>query len=249
MTMPNPTASAKDSGPAPAALAQALDALKTYDRGSGRAALLPLDQAVAAASIEPEQGSARSPLERQLAAILGAGGSDVAREYICSKLALIGTERSVPALRELLDHPQLATAARTALEALSCPEAARGLRESLPALKGLPQLGAINSLGNRPDAQSAGALIPLLKDSDPAIAGAAAAALGNIGSVEAGAALVEFCPKAPEPLRAAAADAALTCAERLLNAGRPTEAQALYDALAGTPWPPHVRQAAQRGKG
>jgi hypothetical protein len=77
--------------------------------------------------------------------------------------------------------------------------------------------------------------------------GAAAAALGNIGSVAAGQALRQFYPKAPAPLRHKAADAALNCAQHLLEAGQRAEAQALYRMLAEPTQPAHIQEAAQRG--
>jgi HEAT repeat protein len=234
-----------DAAPTPAALAQALEALKTYDRGSGRAALLPLDAAVAAASRNPSP--ARQQLERQLAATLQAGGSAVAREYLCSKLALIGSAPSAAALAALLDDPLLATAARNALEALPPAAAAHALRQRLPHLRSLAKVGAVNSLGHLGDAASAGLLTGLLKDAEEEVAAAAAAALGGIGSVQAGEALRDFYPKAPEALRLGTADALLYCAERLLAANQRAQAQALYQVLARATPAAHLRDAAQRG--
>ncbi|MGA2867147.1 MAG: HEAT repeat domain-containing protein [Verrucomicrobiota bacterium] len=240
-----PPAKSSNAPPAPGALAQALEALKAYDRGSGRAALLPIDQAAAAASLN--DAPSRQQLEQQLVAILRAGGSVVAREYICAKLGLIGSEQSVPALSQLLAEAQLGTAARNALEALPCPQATQALRKALGRLHGLPKAGAINSLGNRREAASAGALKELLKDADPEVAGAAVAALGRIGSVAAGRALRHFYPKAPAALQHKTADAALNCAEHLLEAGQRAEAQALYRMLAEPTQPAHIQEAAQRG--
>ncbi len=243
--IPAPAAKSADAAPAPGALAQALEALKTYDRGSGRAALLPLDAAVAAAGMNASP--TRQQLEQQLAGILQAGGSVVAREYLCSKLALIGSAPSAAALGALLDDALLATAARNALEALPPTAAAQALRARLPHLQGLAKMGAVNSLGRLGDAASAGPLIELLKDAEGEVAAAAAAALGRIGSVQAGAALRDFYTKAPEALRLGTADALLNCAERLLEANQRAEAQALYQALARATRPAHIQEAAQRG--
>jgi len=243
-SIPAPAVKSADAAPAPGALAQALDALKTYDRGSGRAALLPLDGAVAAASMNASP--TRQQLEQQLAVILQAGGSAVAREYLCSKLALIGSARSAAALGALLDDPLLATAARNALQALAPTAAAQALRERLPHLQSLAKVGALNSLGHLGDAASTGPLTELLKDGEGEVA-AAAAALGGIGSAQAGEALLDFYPKAPEALRLGTADALLNCAERLLEANQRAEAQALYQAVARATRAAHIQDAAQRG--
>jgi HEAT repeat protein len=151
---------------------------------------------VAAASLS--DSPARKQLEQQLTAVLQAGGSTVARDYLCSKLALIGSGQSVPALAAWLDDAPGDTAARDALEALPPPLAAQALCRRLPRLKGLAKVGAVNSLGHLRDAAGAGPLSELLKDAEGEVAAAAAAALGGIGSVQAGEALRDFYPKAPE---------------------------------------------------
>jgi HEAT repeat protein len=226
------------------ALSTAFDALKSYDQGSSRGALLPIDEAVAASL---DDTGARSELERQLAAALKKGGSVVAREYICSKLALIGTEFCVPALATLLATPEFATAARNALEAIPGRQATKVLRDSLSKVKGLQKIGVINSLGARRDADSVRALSALLNAADPAIVAAAAAALGGIGTNQAGKALREFLLKAPEGLRVKVADAVLACAEQLLTADKRAVAKGLYQLLTAGTRPKHIQQAAVRG--
>ena len=226
------------------ALNAAFEALKTYGPGSSRAALLPMDEAIVACL---DDNSARKGLERRLVTALNSGGSDVAREYICSKLILIGTARCVSALAARLNIPELATAARNALEAIPDRQASEAVRDSLPKVEGLQKLGVINSLGARRDAQSIRALTTLLGNADAAIAGAAAGALGDIATAKAGKALCKFLPNAPEAIREKAADACLNCAERLMATGRRADARALYRLIATATQPNHVQQAATRG--
>ncbi len=207
----------------PAPLDDAFSALRSYDQGSSRAALLPIDEAVVAALPDPAD---RLTLETRLLAALSAGGSSVALEYLCAKLTLIGSALAVPALAALLDQPALTTAARNALEAAPHPEATAALRAQLPKLAGLPLLGVVQSLGIRR---------------------AAAAALGEIGTPAAAAALRDFSARAPAVVAPALADALLVCAERLLAAGARAAAQSLYQLLATAAQPVHVRLAATRG--
>ncbi len=245
--MPEATPAVKPADAAPAAkvVTQALESLKTYDRGSGRAALLPVDQAVAAASRADD--STRKALEEELVTSLRAGGSAVAREYLCAKLALIGSTRAAAALGELLGDPLLATGARNALEAMPLAEAGPVLRERLAQLKGLAKVGAINSLGKLRDVASTDMLIGLLKDPEPEIAAAAACALGGIGSAQAADALRDFYARAAETLRRRTGDALLSCAERLIDTGHRGAALGLYRVLDQAGTPAHVRDAAQRG--
>jgi hypothetical protein len=228
----------------PAAVDKAFEALNTYDCGSARASLVPVDDAVRSSLGD---AAARQGLERRLAAALATKASPVAKEYVCAKLGLMGAAGAVPALAALLSEPALSHAARSALEAMPCPEAVEALRNSLPKLGGLLKVGVINSLGARQDARSVPALAALLKDADTQVAAAAAAALGAVGTLEAAKALRAFQPKAPEAMRLVVADACLACAERLLANGKKAPAQAFYQALATAEQPKHIQLAAKRG--
>lgn len=235
-----PTAPAEDTP----ALDQAFTALPSYDSGSSRGALMPIDNAV-----RDGVGNAAAPnkLEQRLAALLLTKMSPVAKEYICSKLGLIGSAESVPALAGMLPDPDLHHIARNALEAMPCPEAVQALRESLPRLRGRQKAGVVSSLGTRRDPLSVPVLGKLLADSDAEIAGAAATALGHIGTIEAVHTLQQFLPNAPDPVRLAVADGCLAGAERLLRDGKKAEAQTMYRALADSQQPKHVRLAVERG--
>jgi len=227
-----------------AAIDQAFEALKAYGHGSSRGPLMPIDDAV---RTPVGQAAARRELERRLLAALKGRVSPVAKEYVCAKLGLIGSAASVSTLAELLTDNELADAARSALEALPGPEALKALRDSLPKLVGRQKAGVINSLGIRRDARGVAVLASLLPDSDNAIAGAAAAALGNIGTVKAARSLLRFQPKAPGAIRLLLADACLACAERLMTDGNKAEALAVYKALTDSDQPKQVRQAASHG--
>lgn len=227
-----------------ATLAQAFEALKTYDWGSDRKALGPIDDAVTATR---GNDAARKDLETRLAAVLGSGLSRAAKDFACRTLTVIGTAASVPALSALLGDAELSHMARYALERMPAPEAAAALRDALPKLGGKLKIGAIGSLGVRRDEASVPALAALIGCSDFAVATAAADALGDIGCEAAAKALCDAAKAAPAAVKPAAADAALAAAERLLSDGNTTAALATYGALlAGNP-PKYIRLAASRG--
>jgi HEAT repeat protein len=222
----------------------AFAALKTYGEGSGRAALLPLDEAARAAA---KDTSARSALERRLAAVLQEHGSVAAREYVCAKLTLIGSASCVPTVAALLSHPTLSTAARNTLEAIPGRRAVQALRAILPKLDGLQKVGVIHSLGRRRDTGSTQMLAKLLKPGEPAATEAAVAALGEIGTSAAAKALRDYLAKSPPALHAKLADALLCCAERLSADGKNSDAAELYRALKATAPPRHVQHAVAVG--
>ncbi len=226
------------------ALDKALDALKSYEWGSDRAALQAIDSAVAASHAD---AAAAKALEARLVEALKADPPQAAQDYLCRQLSLVGSAACVPAVAELLTDQKLSHMARYALERISDAAAVAALREALPKVDGDLKVGVINSLGVRRDAESTAALTALLADANEKVAGAAASALGDIGSSEAAKALGEFQAKASDSLKLVAADAYLACAEQLLADGKKLEAMAIYKSLATPDQPRHVRLAATRG--
>ena len=227
-----------------AAVDKAFEALKTYDWGTDRKTLSPIDEAVVATRGD---AAARKDLETRLVAVLTSGASRSAKDYVCRTLKTIGTAESVPALAALLPGKDLSHMARYALERIPAPEAAAAMRDALPKLSGTLKVGVIGSLGVRRDAASVAALAGLLGDADKSIASEAAHALGTIGNLEAGKTLGEWAKKAPEGVKPAVVDACLVCAEQLLADGKKAEAIVLYKSLSGEDQPKHVRLAARRG--
>ncbi len=236
---------APETRPAPstAELDAAFAALARYDHGSGRGALQPLDDAVAAAT---RDAALRAGLEARLVAVLRGPASAVAREYACAQLARIGGADAVAALAVLLSDPDLAHAAANALRAIPGEAASRALRRSLGLLSGLSLGGAVAALGQRRDAASVVELVGLLRHAEERVVTAAAAALGEIGTVAAARELRAFLARAPETVRPALADACLVCAEHLGRAGEAGAARTLLDALLGAGPAPHVRAAVLR---
>jgi len=225
------------------ALDKAFEALKTYDWGKDRAALKPLDDAVAASAGD---AAAQKALESRLAAMLGTDAPQAAKDVVCRQLSLIGSAACVPAVAPLLTDEKLSHMARYALERIPDAAAVKAMRDALPKVKGRVKVGVINSLGVRRDAESTATLVKLLGDSDAEIASAAAAALGSIGSPEAAKALGAFQAKAPKTLQLAAADAYLACAEQLLADGKKVDAMMIYKTLSKSDHK-HVKLAAMRG--
>jgi hypothetical protein len=226
------------------ALDTAIETLKSYDWGSDRAALQAIDRAVAAAHEDPAAGK---QLETRLVELLKADPPQAAKDYLCRQLSLVGSAACVPAVASLLTDERMSHMARYALERISDDAAVAALREAMPKLEGDLKVGVINSLGVRRDTESTATLIGLLGDANERVAGAAAAALGDIGTIETAKALGEFQSKASEALKLVAADAYLACAEHLLADGKKLDAMKIYRQLAKPDQPKHVRLAATRG--
>lgn len=224
-------------------LDRALEALNSFDWGSDLGALAPIEDAVVASHGKPDE---RQQLETRLLAALKGNLSRDARDYLCRKLAAVGSASAVSALAGLLVNPESSHMARYALEQISGPEAAAALRDALTKVTGSLRIGIISSLGGRRDTASASALGGLLKDSDPATARAAALALGAIGS-PAAAKTLQAATQGANGNAAALIDALLHCAESLLAEQKLPEANAIYKVLNDPQQPRLIRLAATRG--
>src|SRR5579859_5094121 len=136
-------------------LDDAFEALKTYDWGTDRAAVAPIEAAVAAAH---GKAGERQDLEKRLLAALQSDISRDAKGFVCRMLTLVGGVSAVPVLAGLLGDEYLSHMARYALERIPLPEAAQALREALPKLSGKLKIGLISSLGSRRDGSAVTAL-------------------------------------------------------------------------------------------
>ncbi len=163
----------------------------------------------------------------------------------CKRLSIVGGREAIQPMAALLSHPQLACYARFGMEPNPDPSVDDALRAALPKLKGKLQVGVIHSIGFRKDAKALEALSKLIYDSDPLVAGAAAASVGMIGGLQAGRVLQTALKSTKPPAFPVVARACLLCAEGLMvsNRGRALE---LYTELSATSMPEPVRLSAIR---
>jgi HEAT repeat protein len=186
--------------------------------------------------------------ESDLIALLGSGASPDQKAIACKKLAVCGTETAVPALAPLLTDKDLSSWARIALEAIPGPAADAALRQALDQTKGRLLIGVINSIGRKGDARAIAPLALKLVDPDPAIAGAAAIALGMIGGDRAAEALCGALPKAPEKAGAVIAEGCIRCADGFLTRKQPEKALRIYECVLASSTTKQRQLEATRGK-
>lgn len=231
------------AGQSTATLDAAIARLSAYDFGGDQAPLNALTELAAATHGKPEQ---RRELVIALSGVLRSGAPRGAKDFACRQLAIIGTAEAVPALAELLPRQDLSHMARLALERIPGPQADEALRQALGKVKGMLLVGVVNSVGNRRDQNAVSSLAQLTAEADPAVACAAAAALGKIGPAAAES-LAQALDRVAAPVRPAAADACLLCADALAAEGKPGAAIAIYDRVRGAEAPKPARIAATRG--
>jgi hypothetical protein len=170
---------------------EALKALATYDSSTGKAAWAQLENQLG----DPQNHPA---LEETLIRVINSQSTPDARSRACKMLAVVGTDKSIPVLGNLLRYGLKQNihdveAACFALAASSDPQAGEILRkvlaESLEVKSEDPaaRVQIINALGTLRDRVSIPALahLAILENSDPQTATAAILALGHTSSAEA----------------------------------------------------------------
>lgn len=130
-------------------LDQAFEALKTYDWGTDKNVLNPIEDAIISTR---DNADARKGLENRLVGVLKSPVSRDAKDFVCRKLVIIGTAASVPTLAEMLGDKDLSHMARYALERIPGGESGMALRDALGKVSGDQKAGVIASLGSRRDA-------------------------------------------------------------------------------------------------
>lgn len=190
--------------------------------------------------------------EAALLSIIQAPGEEptdiFTKNIACKRLAIIGTDASIPALVAMLPSEKLNFNARFALEAMTSDASANALIKASAELTGAPQIGVIDSIAVRSLSTAVPTLVGLLVGASPELKKAIYIALGYIASDDAIAALTaEQAKPLPEefPTKAALADSLFNAAETLRLADNNDKALEIYDSLvANEGMPMFVRKAA-----
>jgi HEAT repeat protein len=232
--------------PLPAAISQSeidqkVSAVAAYKIGVSPEPLTALEDLIRRSQQDAE---ARSYLEKQLAKLLESDQVGIdSKLFICRQLWVIGTDESISAIAKLLSDETTADMACYAIGQNPSPKAGQALRDALATAPAKVKIRIINLLGDRRDAESAGAICKLAFAPDTALAEAAITALGKIGGDAATSTLLQIRSKGSAELRQVATDALLRCAEGLPS----SQAVVIYRQLAQQNEPPVVRSAAIKG--
>ena len=230
-------------------LDELLSKIATYEYGQSRQLLTELDDLVRSTYDSPQ---ALKRIEKRFLQFLVSDATPAAKQFICRKLSIIGTEESVPTLTAMLtakatSQIEPSDMARYALERIPGPAVDKALRDALGKTSGEVKVGIINSLGQRGDEEAVEQLGKLLSSTDKDIAQAALSALGKIGGRKAAKLLSKAGSEVGPQLQLAWADACLMCADKLLAAGDKRSAVRIYRQMYAPrmPWP--MRAAGLRG--
>lgn len=239
-------AAARAAAPADAlSLDEAYRRLPAYTYEHPRALLRFLEAEIQHASADPARR--RATADRLAAVLADPKATPDAKRFVCRWLPLVADDAHVPVLARLLKAEATAEMARQALQAIPGEASLKVLRDGLRKAKGEAVVGFITALGARRDAASVDAIAAHLKAQDAATAGAAADALGAIGTPDAAKALAEAATSAQGDRADAIRDARLRCAQRLAEDGRRDVAVAIQRDIFTAAVPVRYRIAAMAG--
>ena len=193
------------------------------------------------------QGKPLDAVEEAFLDFLTADNSLEAKLFVCQKLSMIGTDRAVPLLAELLKQQATAYMARYALTRIPGAAAEKALLDAMAAATGEAKIPFLTSLAQRGKQSAVPAILPLLQAQPAPVVVAAIAALSELGGPQALQGLQEQRSAIPPEARPLLEDALLHQAQQRLHAGEADQAHALYQALYKPENHRAVRTAALRG--
>ncbi|HYG70043.1 MAG TPA: HEAT repeat domain-containing protein, partial [Anaeromyxobacteraceae bacterium] len=212
----------------------------TYD--GSKQALADLDREIAAAGQDNAQLTAIA--KRLIGTLRNPEATFAARQAVAQRLGLFPAatllaDGNAALFANLLKDDAQVDLARLALDQVPGSAVDALFADALETAAGKARLAIVQSLGNRRVSAAAAPLSPILSSDDPALAAAAAKALGQIGTADALAAL-----RAAQNVNApTVVEATLTAAHHV---GGPEAARAFQQIADATEAPAHLRAAAFR---
>jgi HEAT repeat protein/type 1 glutamine amidotransferase len=228
----------------PETLDELLGKIAVYEYGQSRVPLTELTDLVRLAHDSPQE---LKRIEKSFLKFLRSDATLAGKQFICQRLSIIGTEKSVPTLAAMLTKPETSDMARYALERIPAEAVDKALVSALGKTSGRMRVGIINSLGERRTREAVFSLSRLLGGADKETVRAAATALGKIGGPPAAKELGRALKQASGDLRVALADAYLMCADGFMASDHRGAAKTIYKELYEASGLGSVRSAALKG--
>ncbi len=223
---------------------KAMEAIKQYSPSQNPLSIRTIEQLIRQTADNDQK---RRQLEGAMIKLLESNATLYAKEFVCQKLAQIGSMKCVPPLEAMLRQESTGAMACYALRSNPSPQATEALRRSLTRAPGSVVPDVISALGNRRDISTTSDIIRLLHDKDPQTVNAALNALGRMADSRAAEALKNIINENKPQIRSQAVQALLHCTQSLAADGQSSTADDIYQALLIDSEAPLVRRAALLG--
>ncbi len=217
--------------------------ISNYHYGDDRTNLTTFSHLVDSLSLNKET---KKLAEENILDFLNSNATFASKQFVCRKLRLIGTEKSVPTLSKLLNKRKTTNIARYALENIQGNKVDKALINSLDNPDKKIKIGIINTLAARKTKNSVYALGELLQNADNDIAIAAASALGKIADKKAMAFLEKHFNSANINFRNTLFDSYLLCIDNIAKQDK-YEAYIYYTKFYKLDLPTNLKSAALNG--
>ncbi|MBN1127211.1 MAG: HEAT repeat domain-containing protein [Sedimentisphaerales bacterium] len=222
-----------------------VEQLNNYEYQNDPATIRSIEGIIRYGSTEPQM---IAYMEEQLLKLLQSEQATLsAKRFACHQLWIIGSERSIPVLGDMLKRPETCEMACYALRSNPSPQTDAVLRDVLPLVDPEDKIRIINLLGERRNRDNFPFLIELARGKDAKLGQAAVVALGKLGTIPAAQFLKEARGKAKADIKDQITQSYLQCAQRLLLQSQKKEAVAIYKELLAPNEPIWVRQAGVMG--
>lgn len=222
---------------------QALARLKNYEYKEGLMKLSEFSELVSQAAKSESDSKA---VENSIIRFLQSDVTLSSKQFVCQKLSIIGSEKSISILSKMMEEVETADIALFPLTRIPGKKVSEALINQLNAKNKLIKIGCINALGVRKCQDSVSKIVELLKSKDPDIAISAAIALGSIQGNEAMSVLKQEIRNPDFNLQIVVIDSYLSCADSLVN-DNAVEAITIYQEVYNNKLPLSSRQAALVG--
>ena len=205
--------------------------VKDYDFGKSRKPLIAVEDAIKSVNTNP---ASLAVIEKAMNNFLETDATFAAKQFVCQKLSIIGTEKSASVLGSLIKQdPKIAAAAIMAMERIGGSKVEDVLLANLDSSQGDIKVGIINALGGIKSQKSVDAIGELALSSDKKVASAAIAALNSIPSRQASMKLSKVLKEGGKSLKASAQQAKLESYYTAPDGGWKYRAyKAIYDDAA-----------------
>ena len=219
-----------------------LEGVKVYDYGKSRKSLSDINDLLRFINTDK---ALIAQVETEFDKFLSTNASFAAKQYICEKLSVMGTEKSIPALQKLLQKDKTAEIALYALERIPGDAVTAMLMSEMKKANKKNKLAIINVLGRRGDREVVDTAVSLLKKGDAKTKSAMIKVLGELGGKKAISALNDIYKN--KKYRKEATAALINAAEICVKHGNKKPAYAIYDKIYKDGQKGHVQYAALLG--
>jgi len=224
---------------ADALLAQVTD----YEYGQNRTKLMEFSDLVVEAS---KSESESKIVEESLLKFLKSDPSFPSKQFACQQLSIIGSEKSVSVLIEMVKDEKTTNTARYALERIPSKKVDEQLLQALESGSKKIKIGIINTLGVRKCKKAAAPIAKLIKSDDLDIAVSAASALGSIKGDESIKLLAAEINTSNKELQNIVANSYLLCVDNIALK-HPLKASTIYNNVYNSELSVSTRQSALVG--